>query len=485
MQAQYLTSQERWQASEGMAQQFRQDLEDFLALLVGWLDAYLDKRLVRTFVQTIQAIITFRQRATGLLLTELGAYLEAPDHAPAGTKRLSNLLRSSKWASSLIERFLQQRADERLAELEQAGEEGLVLWDESVLEKSESIALEGLCAVRSSKAARLKRIKPGYYHPPGGRPIFVPGMNWLAVLLVGRSGPPVLSAMRWWTTRGPFARSRRAEEEQLLTHLATAWGRRVLHTFDRGFAGGPWLGLCLGLGVRVLLRWPKDYLLREGSGNKRKAWQLTRGKRSWAQRQVWDARRHQWFQAGVVAVPVRHPDFAQPLWLVVSRPGKGRPPWYLLTTQPIVTEEDAWRVVFSYARRWQIEMTWRYCKSELAFESPRLWSWENRLKLLLMASLAYAFLLTLLAQDQATQRTWLLRQWCHRTGKRYREITAPLYRLRWALSRLWQASPPFASPPARASTSTDPPAFSWLAALGLTLLLLNLIVLVVLLNFRS
>jgi hypothetical protein len=167
MQVQYLTSQERLQASAEVAQQVAQALEDFLSVLVGWLDAYLDKRLVRTFVRTIQAIITFRQRATGLLLTELGAYLESPERAPAGTKRLSNLLRTTKWAASLIERFLWQRADQYVADLEQAGEEGLVRWDESVLEKSESIALEGLCAVRSSKAARLKRIKPGYYTPPG------------------------------------------------------------------------------------------------------------------------------------------------------------------------------------------------------------------------------------------------------------------------------------------------------------------------------
>lgn len=485
MQAQYLLAQDRLQASQSMAQHYTHDLEDFLALLVGWLDAYLDKRLVRTFVQTIQAILIFRHRATGLVLTELGAYLASPDHAPAGTKRLSNLLRSSKWASSLIERFLRQRADERLAELEQAGEEGLVMWDESVIEKSESIALEGLCAVRSSKARRLKRIKPGYYNPPGGRPIFVPGMNWLAVLLMGYTGPPLLPAMRWWTTRGPFARSRREEEEYLLKQDAAAWGERVLHTFDRGFAGGPWLGLCLSLCLRVILRWPKDYMLRDGSGNKRKAWPLTRGKRSWAHRQVWDARRHPWYQAGVVAVPVRHPDFAQPLWLVVSRPGKGHLPWYLLTTEPIVTEDDAWRIVFGYARRWQIEMTWRYCKRELAFESPRRWSWENRVKLLLMASLAYAFLLTFLHEDQAARRAWLLRQWCHRTGKRYREITAPLYRLRWALRRLWQAYPPFASPPVRAAPSTDPPSVHGVALLGLTLLLLNLIILLILLNVRS
>jgi hypothetical protein len=83
---------------------------------------------------------------------ELGGYLASPAHAPAGTKRLSNLLHSPKWQSSQIESYLWQGAQNRMNELEQAGEEVLVLWDASVLEKPESIQLEGLCAVRSSKA---------------------------------------------------------------------------------------------------------------------------------------------------------------------------------------------------------------------------------------------------------------------------------------------------------------------------------------------
>jgi hypothetical protein len=59
--------------------------------------------------------------------------------------------------------------------------------------------------------------------------------------------------------------------------------------------------------------------------------------------------------------------------------------------------EDAWAVVFAYGRRWQIECAWRYSKSELAMESPRVWTWERREKLLLMVTLVYAFLLSLLA----------------------------------------------------------------------------------------
>jgi hypothetical protein len=87
-------------------------------------------------------------------------------------------------------------------------------------------------------------------------------------------------------------------------------------------------------------------------------------------------------------------------------------------------------------------MTYRYAKSELAMESPRLWRWENRCKLLLMVTLVYAFLLSLLHPQLETLRQWLLRFWCHRTGKRHREVSMPLYRLRSALSRLWLDFPP-------------------------------------------
>ena len=183
----------------------------------------------------------------------------------------------------------------------------------------------------------------------------------------------------------------------------------------------------------------KGYHLRDADGQKRSPGRISGRRRSWGERQIWDARRQQWFQGGVVAIPVTHPDYEQPLWLVVSRPGKGRPRWYLLTTEAITSEDDAWNIVFAYARRWQIEMTWRFSKSELACESPRLWKWETRLKLLLMVSLVYSFLLTLLDETLSHLKDWLLHYWCHRTGKRCREATTPLYRLRWALSRLWLA----------------------------------------------
>jgi hypothetical protein len=415
-------------------------LAQFVSPLLTELDTLIDKRLVRTLVGTLGVIVQFRNRAHGLLLSELGAYLMSADQAPAGTKRLSNLLRCTKWEYSIIEQFLWGRAKQQVAALQEQGEDALALWDESVVEKAESIAVEGLCAVRSSKAARLKRIKPGYFNPPGGRPIFVPGMQWLNVLLVGRSeksGPPTVAKMRWWTTRGDHASDKRTHQEQLLRECAQEWGAALVHVFDRGFAGAPWLQLAFSYLIRFVMRWPRGYTLINQDGVQRKAWQITKGKGSWQQRDIWDTKHKCYRKTGVFAIAVRHPHYPTPLWLVVSRPGKGREPWYLLTSEPVLTAADAWKVVFAYARRWQIEMSFRYGKSELAMESPRLWKWENRLKLLLMATLVYAFLLSLLDPSQQLLRQWLLRWWCHRTGKRNRETSVPLYRLRSAISRLW------------------------------------------------
>jgi len=113
----------------------------------------------------------------------------------------------------------------------------------------------------------------------------------------------------------------------------------------------------------------------------------------------------------------------------------------LLTNEPVLSVDDAWRIVFAYARRWQVETTFRFSKTELAMESPRLWFWDNRLKLMLMVTLVYAFLLSLLHIPDDL-RDALLRTWSHRTGKRYRDASIPLYRFRSALSRLWAAYPP-------------------------------------------
>jgi hypothetical protein len=417
---------------------------EYMKPLLEELHKKIDRRLVKTLLDLVLVVLLHRHRNHGLLLSELGDHLLGGERGPAGVKRIASLLGSTRWKSIWIANYLWERADERVKELRAQKEAAYVIWDESVLEKSESLQAEGLCAVRSTKAARLKRIKPGYFNPPGGRPIFVPGFNWLQLLVTGIQGTPMLAHLSWWTTRGEQASQKRVEEGKILRKVARIWGRKVIHIWDRGFAGSPWTTLALDHRLRFILRWNKRFHLVGPDGRKQEGWKISRGKRSWEHRMIWDTRRRCQRKTGIIAFPVHLPDDERPLFLVASRPGYGRKPWYLLTTEPISTPEQAWNIVFAYARRWQIEMSLRFTKSELAFESPRLHKWEARLKFLLIASLAYAFLLSLLPNTDFLVR--LFSTFCHRTGKWSQEISAPLYRLRLAISRLWLLFRPHSLP---------------------------------------
>jgi len=423
------------------ARQVESQLVNLLWPVLVKLNQKLDRRLVNTFLGLVIAIIMHRHRNNGLLLSELGSYLLGAEQGRAGTKRIGNLVHSEKWEAGIIQDYFWQQGTQRVEDLWKQGERPLVIWDESVLEKPESLQAEGLCAVRSSKAGRLKRIKPGFFNPPGGRPIFVPGFHWLKILVVGRQGSPTLAHMRWWTTRGEQQSRKRAEESVVLAHIDQLWGKEALHIWDRGFAGTPWLTQAFLHGARFVLRWPKNYQLLDAQEQLRKPGQISKGKRSWEHRLLWDARRRCQRKTGIIAFPVADPTHHQPLWLVVAR-RKGQSPWYLLTSQPAHSPEFAWQIVLAYARRWQVEMAIRYNKCELAFESPRVFKWNSRHKLLLIAGLAYAFLLSLLTPTRVALCSWLLFTFCHRTGKRSRETPAPLYRLRLALSFLWLTHPP-------------------------------------------
>jgi hypothetical protein len=238
----------------------------FLGPLLLELDQWLDKRLSRTFVQAIEAMLTFRDRINGLVLSELGSYLD-PIGQGAGTKRLSRLLHSSKWTAAIIARFLWWRASQQVEQWESQGEEGLLIWDSSVWEKPESLKSEGLGPVLSSKAKRLTHVKPGYYTPPG-KPICVPGLHWVGLWLVGLSltqGPALLAAMCWWTARGWRGSWNGDEDKKLLERACRTWGRKLLHVFDRGYASSLWLGALQHYDARFVLRWRHQYrLLCEG-----------------------------------------------------------------------------------------------------------------------------------------------------------------------------------------------------------------------------
>lgn len=422
------------------SQELAEMLEVFLSPLLIVLDRFLDKRLVRTLVQCCVAIIRFRNNKQGLLLSELGSYLDGysglSTNAPAGTKRLGNLIRSVKWNILHIDQYLLDEADKEVKKLNNLGKRTLCIWDGSVIEKPESSKLEGLGPVISSKAKRLNRSRRGLiFNMPAAKPIMVTGMQWTGVLIAGMEGIVKVAAMSWWTTKGDYAVKQREKEEEILRKLVRKWGDILIHVFDRGYASGPWLQLLQSLHVKFVIRWIKTHCFLDTHGNEKKLWQIGHGKKYLAHKLIYDIYTGQKMPCDIWWTPVRHPGYAHQLYLVKVRIKKEVS--YFITNEPVKTEAQAWAIVFTYKRRWQIELSFRYGKCELAMESPRLWAFENRLKLLGIVILVYAFLLYLLNPLYKEIVQSVLRLKCHRTGKRCRDAIAPLYRLRWAISRLW------------------------------------------------
>jgi hypothetical protein len=312
-----------------------------------------------------------------------------------------------------------------------------MLWDSSVIEKPESWHSEGLGPVRSSKGARLKRIKKGYYNPPKGT-IHVPGYNWLAVVMASLKEEASVVATQWWSSRGAAKSTFTTVRDNLLNRLFKHMPQGVVHVFDRGFAGQPWLEQLFQYQQLFILRWPMRYKLLDAKKVEKAAWRLAIGRKSLGTVTIERAGQRNSQVLHLYYTRVFHPGHPdKPLFLVVSRQGRGRKPWYLITNLDITSDQDAWNVIFAYARRWKIEQTFRFAKAEMAIQSPRLWFWKNRLKFMLILTLAIDFLLHLHAKAAKVLITTLLKYWCPRTGNRCRLSSAPIYRIRLALSQCW------------------------------------------------
>lgn len=333
-----------------VAAHLRAHLTQFVRPIMTKLAQQIDIRLVQTARDLVQVILTHRHRAMGLLLSELGGYLLGPAQAPAGTKRISNLVHAASWSADDINAAFWKQATERVQTLNEQRDAVLAVWDGSVWEKPESQAGEDWCPVRSAKARRLARRRKGISLPHTGPPILVPGLHWDGIAVLGMRGAPTLAHLEWWTTRGPHATTQREVEQRLLSRCAEAWGQDVCHIWDRGYAGSPWVQAAITANVRFVVRWKKGNKLLDNWGEARKAWEIARGKRSQDYRMPRDPATKQLIKAGVVAIPVTLLDHPQPLWLVVARLGAGREPWYLLSNDPICTRADAWAVVLAYAQ---------------------------------------------------------------------------------------------------------------------------------------
>ena len=408
--------------------------EKYLSIVEQQLNLKIDKRLVRTFFNLFNVILCFRNRSMGLLLSELGGYICGFDKAPAGTKRISNLLRSKKWKSDIIDNFLFDRTIDRINDLKRKGKRALFLWDDSRLEKPESWYTEGLCPVWSSKGKRLTKIKKGFYRPPASR-ICVPGFQWTGVMLSSLGGTPSVCQMSWWTTRGKFKDHGSNIVYRLLKRIDKNIGRVALHVLDRGYANTTMLEWFFNFKQDFVIRWKKNHLLLHSEKGTKKTHLLARSFRGKKYKQVWDKERKKLKKVSIAWAPVFNLDHLDnQLFIVIVRDKNNyTSPMYLITSLPIKTQQDAWEICFSYMHRWEVEQSFRFGKSELAMESPRLWFWENRLKLLAIVTLVYDFLLSILRN----WKSWIqlfFRRWCHRTGNRYRNASIPIYRLRQAIA---------------------------------------------------
>jgi hypothetical protein len=106
------------QANPVVADNLRTQLVQFLRPVGERLAAQIGFRLVRTAIDLVQVILTHRHSLIGLVLAELGSYLLGPDMAPAGTKRISNLIHAASWSAADLKAVLWQQASARVEMLE-------------------------------------------------------------------------------------------------------------------------------------------------------------------------------------------------------------------------------------------------------------------------------------------------------------------------------------------------------------------------------
>jgi len=254
-------------------------------------------------------------------------------------------------------------------------------------------------------------------------------------MLSNLGGTPSVCQMSWWTTRGKFKEHGTNIIHRMLRRMDSEMGKMGLHVLDRGYAKAEMIEWLIQFNQDFLIRWKKNHLLSHADKGTKQTHLLSRSFRAMDKKIVWDKERKRQKHVSIAWTPVKHLEFnGIQLYLVIVRDRNNHTsPMYLLTSLPILNAGDAWEMCHSYMHRWEIEQSFRFCKSELAMESPRLWFWENRLKLLGIVTLVYDFILSLLRNWKAWTRLFMM-NWNHRTGNRYRNASIPIYRLRTAIS---------------------------------------------------
>lgn len=270
------------------------------------------------------------------------------------------------------------------------------------------------------------------------------GFEWESLLLVGKSAVPQVIAMKWWSREKGGSFQQRQQHQSLLSQAALRSLRKVRHVFDRGYGTGPWLWRLWMSQVRFVVR-----LSRKATNSS-----MPRGRSAKPGRlRVANGLGEKPDCCGTrtsasIAAPAcslcRFATLSMTAscgwWWCDKARGANRGICSPMNPSRRQSKPGRWPV--PNVRRWKIEESFRFQKTELQIESLRLQDWESRRKMLLLVTLAYRFLLSLLVCSLSLARSHLLAQWCQRADWRLWTAKVPLYRLRWALSRLWQTHPP-------------------------------------------
>ncbi|MBI4506015.1 MAG: hypothetical protein HY691_10810, partial [Chloroflexi bacterium] len=215
-----------------------EDFAAFLDPLLQHLQTHLDRRLVWSVHQAVQAILVHPRPDQALMLT---TFAEQSPHRPRllhTVKRFWRLLHHPALSTHLLRDWLLQRGTRDWQETA----DDLVIVDGSELPKPYARHMEHLCQVRNPRAK-------------AGGPKTVSGYCLLLAVRTGLSkGMAHLLDGQLWSTLTPGFLSQNAVEERFLERLVTQVGRRAVLVLDRGLGRFALLGLLARWGTRFVAR---------------------------------------------------------------------------------------------------------------------------------------------------------------------------------------------------------------------------------------
>jgi hypothetical protein len=155
--------------------------------------------------------------------------------------------------------------------------------------------------------------------------------------------------MSWWTTKGAYATKTRQQEEEMIRNCVKKWGDMLVHVCDRAYASGPWIQCLQTWKVTCVMRWIKKHHFFASKGEDKKGWQIGRGKKYLAHKQLFDGHTGEKMPCALWWTSVWHARYASPLSCVTVR--VKQKVWSLIPNEPVKTEAQAWELVVISKRR--------------------------------------------------------------------------------------------------------------------------------------